>query len=117
MGRIASTIRSGFVRAISIGFDDVLASSRRGIGPRAERQHDVHSASCSASIVLSQRSQIDIIQNRSQRRDMRRPSAHMDLHGVDGEDLTPAEIHRQTQLRGFLCNGSRAIAGGATRRV
>ena len=67
--------------------------------------------------MFSQRSQINIIQNRFQLCDMRQPSAHMDLHGVDGEDLTPAEIRRQTQVRGFLCNGSRAIAGGATRRV
>ena len=87
MGRNTSTIRSNYIRDVSIKFNDFSLQLYEQLG------RDLN-----YNIMFSQRSQIDIIQTWPKMRDMRRRALHMDLHGADYEYLTPAEIRRRVPI-------------------
>ena len=87
MGRNTSTIRSNYIRDISIKFNDFSLQLYEELG------RDLN-----YNIMFSQRSQIDIIQTWPKMRDMRRRALHMDLHGADYEFITPAEIRRRVPI-------------------
>lgn len=87
MGRNTSTIRSNYIREVSIKFNDASVQLYEGLGRELNY-----------NIMFSQRSQIDIIQTYPKLRDMRRRALHMDLHGADYEFLTPEQIRRRVPI-------------------
>ncbi len=101
MGRNTSTIRSNYIRDISIKFNDASVKLYEGLGRELNY-----------NIMFSQRSQIDIIQTWPKLRDMRRRALHMDLHGADYAFISPEEIRRRVPIIGDIARMRLPIIGG-----
>lgn len=104
MGRNTSTIRSNYIRDVSIRFNDFSLRLCEELG--RDLNYD---------IMFSQRSQIDIIQSWPKLRDMRRRSLHMYLHGADTEYLTPAENRRRVPILNDDARMRMPVIGGYVR--
>jgi sarcosine oxidase subunit beta len=101
MGRNTSTIRSNYIRDVSIKFNDASVKLYEQLGRELN-----------FNIMFSQRSQIDIVQTWPKLRDLRRRALHMDLHGADYVYLTPQEIRRRVPAIGAVENMRLPIIGG-----
>lgn len=101
MGRNTSTIRSNYIRDVSIKFNDASVQLYETLGRELN-----------FNIMFSQRSQIDIVQTYPKLRDLRRRALHMDLHGADYEFISVDEIRRRVPILGDPARMRLPIIGG-----
>ena len=89
--RNTHTIRSNYLRDVSIRFHDVSV-----------KLYEQLSQELNYNILFSQRSMIDLIQSWSKLRDLRRRSLAMALHGPDYQLISVEELQRRIPAMGDL---------------
>lgn len=104
--RNTSTIRSNYLRDVSIKFNDASV-----------KLYEQLSRELNFNIMFSQRSQVDIVQTWSKWRDLRRRSLAMDLHGAEYKFLTVPELQARVPAFGDLTKLRLPVIGGVVQEA